>query len=205
MPNGLYARPNTSDEGTWHDVFDEDKAYHRPPLLGKLFPKTIIDVGAYVGYTTIDLKNLYPDSYIIAIEPDEENYKTLLENVSRAYPNGGWGSARCAIWNYSGYGRLRGEHFNAKQIELGANVRVYTLDNIVEVYELEKIDYIKLDVEGAEKDILQLGGKWVDMTSYIKVEVHEEYYVSQCIADLNLLGFAAVQDEKLPSAVLGIK
>jgi len=203
MPNGLLAREGTSDEGTWHDVFDEDKAYHRCDLKN---PKRIIDLGAYCGYTTWDFLG-YSDCSVLAVEPNLDNFELLKKNIPK---DDDWRVtfANAAIGAYNGYGRLIGEHFNNKRLESGANVRVYTLDSLLdEAYYFKspaKIDYIKFDIEGTEREVLkQTDVEWPSRTSRVKIELHDEYHVSQCIADLNLLGFHASQDNKHDSAVIG--
>lgn len=200
MPNGLLARPNTSDEGTWHDVFDEDKAWHRPPLGLEI--NTTLDLGAYTGYTVFDLLSLFPTARVIAVEADPENFDLMVENLA----NYGVSCINAAVWDYNGYGRLRGDHYNAKQIELGANIPVCTIDNILQTHKIQKVDYIKFDIEGAEREVLRMKEqKWPYLTQCVKIETHEPYYVSECIQDLKLWGFEAIQDTRHPNAVVGFR
>ena len=52
----------------------------------KLFPlnsiKTILDLGANIGFYTVPFRYLQPNARIVAIEPDKENFAMLLKNVA---------------------------------------------------------------------------------------------------------------------------
>ena len=196
MPNGLLSRPNTSDEGTWHDVFDEDKAWHRPnkPLVN---PKVIFDLGAYVGYTTWDFKNQYPGATVIAVEPDKHNYHLLCVNTQRM---------KISKWNIAvgvsdGMGDLKGTHYNAKQVTSGNNIPVLSLDTIAKRLPFSYIDFIKFDIEGTEKEILKRNGKWWSLTKKMKIEIHSPYTVEECVEDLLKRDFIPVIDKSHPACV----
>lgn len=190
MPNGLLARVGTSDDGTWHDVFDSDKAYHRPPT--GLKAKVIFDLGAYVGYTAWDFLRLYPKAEIYCIEPDPDNFElmrlNLLERTS-IYATCG------AISDYDGLGSLQGEHYNAKKISsIDGDVDVWTLDKFIG--SIEKIDFIKFDIEGAERYVFESGGDWPKKTKCLTVELHDGYTKGEAAEDLSKLGFPNIREHK---------
>lgn len=201
MPNGLWARRDTSDKGTWHDVFDKDKRWHRPPSDLAMDLKIIVDLGAYVGYTAYDYLSLFPHSEVLAIEPDQENFDLMNRNLFddyRVYATYG------AISNYTGTGSLTGDAFNAKKLIAGDAIDVYTLDDFIG-REHKTIDFIKFDVEGEEKNILKHGGEWPYKTKCVKVEVHNDYSIEECSEDLQRLGFMTQLDESHGQCVIGMK
>ena len=200
MPNNLFARKGTSDENTWRDVFNAGRTYHRPPL--GLKAKVIFDLGAYVGYTAWDLSQLYPEAEIYAIEPDPQNFDLMNKNL---YGNCKVYATCGAIANFDGVGILTGEHFNAKKITIGDGyVDVYTLDTFVG--SLEKIDYIKFDIEGSERQVFKIGGKWPSKTKCLTVELHEGYTKAECAEDLYQLGFLNIREHKRhPDALVAFK
>src|SRR5262249_37793725 len=53
------------------------------------------------------------------------------------------------------------------------------------------VDFVKMDIEGAEQTILREQTEWASHVRAIKVEVHEPYTVEACVADLERLGFRA--------------
>lgn len=127
-----------------------------------LQPRYIIDGGANVGYASIYFTNRYPDASIIAVEPDPSNFKVLCENV-KEYPH--VHPLKAAIWNQRG--RLRVDASlgswacTVSQVRpeeaLDMNQPSYadalTLDDILLSSGPNKIDILKLDIEGAELEV----------------------------------------------------
>ena len=70
-------RPNTSDFSTFCQIFLK-KEYE---VKIDIIPKVIIDGGANIGLFTIIMKNRFVNAKIICIEPDPDNFVTLIENV----------------------------------------------------------------------------------------------------------------------------
>lgn len=207
MPNNLFAREHTSDEGTWHDVFDKDKAWHRPSINVKVSwgRPIIFDLGSYVGYTPIDLQELYPNARVIAVEPDWGNFKTMVLNV--AVRKFDIPMLNYAVSCHDGFCDVRGEAFNAKQVDhsLNGTIRAITIDSLMSLTGVYSIDYIKMDIEGLERNILKTPAKWPSVTKAIKVELHNGYTTGQCANDLTELGFSCASDYSHGNAVFGWK
>jgi hypothetical protein len=70
-PVGIRLR--TNDASPFIQVFI-NKTYEFPVPIN-IFPKLIIDCGAHVGYASIWFANLFPNSHIISVEPEESNYR----------------------------------------------------------------------------------------------------------------------------------
>ena len=66
------------------------------------------------------------------------------------------------------------------------------------------VDYVKVDVEGAEAHLLRENTGWADRVGALKVEVHDPYTVDECLADVRSLGFAASRDTRHPACVVGV-
>ena len=54
-------------------------------------------------------------------------------------------------------------------------------------------DYVKMDVEGAERALLSTATEWARQTKSIKVELHGDYSPDACRDDLRALGFETSQ------------
>ena len=114
----------------------------------------IIDGGANIGLSVIYFKELYPHSRIVAFEPDDEVFLALQKNVQeRGYEDvelfcrALWSSETKLSFMHEGAdgGRLsQGDDLKNKTVQT-ARLRDY-LDR--------KVDFLKLDVEGAETEIL---------------------------------------------------
>ena len=82
-------------------------------------------------------------------------------------------------------------------------VRMLSVDSILEHFELDEVDYVKMDVEGTERDVLREGGRWPGRVRSIKVEVHEPATVDEVAADLTRLGFSCERDDEHWACVVG--
>jgi hypothetical protein len=52
-------------------------------------------------------------------------------------------------------------------------VMAMTVDKIMNDYNLEKIDILKIDIEGAEKEVFSNASSWIEKVDAIIVELHE--------------------------------
>lgn len=122
-------------------------------LIGDI--KTAADLGAYNGDTARELISRYPKiERIYAMEPDRRNFKKLSE-YAEALGDGRLIPINAAAWSESATltfadsgSRNSGAFAKGKTIEVSA----LSLDGILEG---RSVDYIKYDVEGAEKEAIE--------------------------------------------------
>jgi tRNA1(Val) A37 N6-methylase TrmN6 len=63
-------------------VFEDvilEKAYDYPIFFS---PRTIVDVGANCGMTSVFYANQYPDATVTAVEPERSNYEALVRTLA---------------------------------------------------------------------------------------------------------------------------
>jgi FkbM family methyltransferase len=178
---GLLLRVPSSDVLAFREVFTrrEYAASFRKA------PEFIIDAGANVGLTTSFLARMFPESLIVAIEPEPGNFMQLVKNT-KGYPN-----VRClhvALWASSrplsivdgeggawGFRTVPGDvNFDETRTSLGT-VQGVTIPEIMEMFGRRRIGFLKLDIEGAERDIFGDTGEWIEKTDVIAVELHERF------------------------------
>lgn len=169
----------SSDVQTYKQVFI-DQEYD---CMTKTPPKVIIDAGANIGLTSIYFANKYPDAKIIAIEPEQSNYDLLEENIA-LYPN--IIPVHAALWNKNeiinlidpGLGKwgfmteLKNSSEN-QRAKTCHDVMAITVDNIIQEHNLSKIDILKIDIEGAEREVFFDTSSWIDKVDSIIIELHE--------------------------------
>lgn len=125
----------------------------------------IFDVGANVGFWTLWLHSITSDcSTIVAFEPDPENLKYLVMNIEK----NGLGNKSIindiALSDQTGYAILDCDETGAMNTLmsgiLGSEITVKTLsmDKATEIYGIP--DFVKVDVEGHEYEVL-LGARKV--------------------------------------------
>lgn len=146
-------------------------------------PKNIIDAGANIGLTAIYLTNKYPNARIIAIEPESSNFALLKANVA-AYPN--ITPIQAALWDKNEkinlvdpglgeWGYMTEGTDEAEKIEADMRhaVDALTVDKIMEMFNLDHVDILKVDIEGAEKEVFADTSAWIGKVDAIIAELHE--------------------------------
>jgi FkbM family methyltransferase len=142
----------------------------------------IIDAGAHIGLATLYFKKLYPAAQIIAIEPHPANLELLEKNIwennledievvpvalSRtAGQQEYFSDASRDAW-FSTAGFLQGA-WNQGQNSQSSQVKTETLGAFLQ----EPIDFLKMDIEGAEQEVLQAAGDQLGMVKHLMVEFH---------------------------------
>ncbi|WP_347474124.1 FkbM family methyltransferase [Acinetobacter thermotolerans] len=143
-------------------------------------PNVIVDAGANVGYASIYFSQLFPNAKILAIEPENSNYQVLCENV-RKYKN--IIPIQAAIWSENtklnicdeGLGEWGFMTFSVddSQKKVEHLVDAYSVESLIEKYDLNKIDILKIDIEGAEKEVFEDTSKWISHVDALIVELHD--------------------------------
>ena len=122
---------------------------------------TVVDVGANIGFYTLVFADLVGAAgKVIAFEPHPDLYRAAAENVRR---NGKSGIVRihnCALGAQAGELYLQPGHMNSgdNRLQRSGNparsiaVQVKRLDDVLAS---EKVDWIKIDVQGWECDVLE--------------------------------------------------
>ncbi len=144
----------------------------------------IIDIGSHIGISVLYFKSIYPESKILAFEPNPYSFEILNENihingledintVNKAVSskigntvlhinatNNGWES-NSSLMEGSWNGRE-----NTKEIQIESTTLDSYLKNIM------CIDMLKIDTEGSELDILKSHRKILSKVENISVEYH---------------------------------
>ena len=153
-------------------------------------PKLVWDLGANIGLTVALIAEAYPTATVVGVEMEPANAALARRNIAP------WSDRarviEAAVWTEDGELRFSG----AAGLEAGFHidgegsrtVKALSLDSLAA--ETGTPDYIKMDIEGAERDVLRNAGAWVEGVRSIKAEVHGSYTVDECMADLNRLGFS---------------
>ncbi len=188
-------RKGTSDHSTFRQIFIEHE--YDIPLNFK--PKTIIDAGANIGLAAIYFSRAYPESIIYSIEPEGSNVDLLRENVARysnvvIYQQALHHSANINIdvmdESKGKYGFVTKESDNTVDCENTIeSVKSLSIQSLMELHDIKVIDILKIDIEGAERDIFSKGYEvWLPKTRCLIIEFHDRWY-----PDCESTVFAAVK------------
>jgi FkbM family methyltransferase len=169
----VFLRLNTSDVCSYRDVLIcQDKSYD--PRIPSFSPHTIVDVGAHIGMASLLFARRYPMARIIAVEPEAENFATLVRNVS-SYKN--IVPVQAALWKEDGevsLGKSTAHPKGAFAIAEDGDqrVRAVTMETLMREKELSTIDFLKVDIEGAEKEVFQ-NCTWIENVRVMAIELHD--------------------------------
>ncbi|MGN6103229.1 MAG: FkbM family methyltransferase [Devosia sp.] len=136
----------------------------------------IIDAGGYIGTAALELRRLFPQSRIVCLEPSAENLELLRRNVADA---ANIAVVQAALAAAAGDVALR----DAGRGEWGfsiaqpgralGTVPATTVTSILAREGADRLFVLKLDVEGAERQILESSGPWMSLTEIVVAELHE--------------------------------
>lgn len=137
----------------------------------------VLDIGAHIGkYAIPAAKAVGPEGTVIAIEAYEPNFRVLQTNIAindlhNVIP------VNVAAWNQETNLKLyrsgkSGWHSVAREMQHGFGlVTARRMDNLLSEIKFNRVDLVKIDVEGAECEVLEGMGRLLDSKPGILVEV----------------------------------
>jgi FkbM family methyltransferase len=205
----LLCRPATSDPWVLWDVF-ANQFQQLPKEIES--PRTIVDLGANVGYTAAWYAARYPAARVIAVEMDSANHELAQRNIA-AFGD------RCtvlnaAIWDSDGELEYDGGEeqgfrvatLDPEQVAIRRrSVRSRSLDSLFEELGLEHVDFVKMDIEGAESVVFSGSLKWLECVQALKIEVHPPMTLMACQQVLELHGFSCRADEHHDHSLIAVR
>ena len=139
----------------------------------------IIDCGSNVGVSVLFFKKVYPKAIIIAFEPDKKIFLALTQNIEES---------KCkeitlinkGIWNQQGTIFFNEEGADGGSI-LAHNTNSNASDKKVEIqttslrpYLDKEVDFLKIDIEGAECTVLEDCADLLINVHRIFIEFHSQ-------------------------------
>ena len=122
-------------------------------IKDKLKNGIFVDLGAYDGDSAISLINYFDAKKVFSFEPENTNFSILKDNAEiekRIIP------IKLGLSNRKGFSFISqlgsGSRMNNK---VGEEINIDTLDNFIKENSIDKIDLIKMDIEGEELKALE--------------------------------------------------
>lgn len=192
------------------EIFKENDHLLVPEFSGKK-AKLIIDLGANEGFYTLKVKQNNPKCKIIAVEPNPYAFKILKKNVksnnlkdiilvNKAVTARDEKISFEIVPEVSAIGakdiRLQKRPWlNEERIEK-ITVEGISLPNLCKKNGIDKVDILKIDVEGAEMEILKSSKSLLKNIKRIVVEWHTEKLRDEIKDFLKEKGFKLILEEK---------
>ncbi|WP_304143165.1 MULTISPECIES: FkbM family methyltransferase [Mesoflavibacter] len=170
----IFFRKDTKDYETFEEIFIS-KIYN---LELTFKPITIIDAGANTGFASLFFKFKYPLSEIVALEIDKGNLKMINKNLNNhkriEIINKG-------LYNKSSFFKVENPYnatnsFVIKEVNKNESfdIESITIDKILEHKKWNTIDILKIDIEGAEKELFEKNYEnWLPKVKVIFIETHD--------------------------------
>jgi FkbM family methyltransferase len=143
----------------------------------------ILDCGANIGLSVIYMKKQYPNAEIVAFEPDSENFELLKKNVEAGeYTNIDLRNE--AVWtenttvHFSSKGTTD-SHISSQKTDSVEVVAIRLKDLIT-----RKIDFLKIDIEGAEYQVIKDISEKLDLVDNMFVEYHGSFEENSQFIDM---------------------
>lgn len=156
----------------------------------------IIDCGANIGLSVIYFKKLYPNARVIAFEPDKKVFEYLKYNIHDAFGFKDIELIQKGLWDSEKTLRFYGEGADGGRImkENELNNNIISIETIrLREYLNQPVDFLKIDIEGAEIRVLKDCRDLLSNVSNLFVEYHsfinEDQELDELLAILRSAGF----------------
>lgn len=184
----VHIRRKTKDTETFEEIFNHNIYNLKLPID----PVNIIDAGANVGFASLFFKLKYPKSRIALVEIESENVKMIEKNLKglndiKIYHKG--------LFNKIAFFKVE-DPFHASNSfvikEVSGNeaydIESTTVDEIMAENNFQTVDILKIDIEGAEKDLFEKDYEsWLPKVKIVMVETHDRMVPGCAFAVMNAM------------------
>ena len=176
IPTKFFYRPINDDIVIIKAIFD----FQEYRLTIKNFkPKLILDCGGNIGCAAVYFANKYPNAQIYSIEPEKDNF-TLLKYNTAFYDNVHF--INSALWDKETFVRVEDRGYGNlgfMTVETTADdpnaLKTTTIGKILADSGFDEIDLLKIDIEGAEKEVFAAPDvdEWLPKVKVLVIELHD--------------------------------
>lgn len=176
----LTLRAGTTDTRVFRQHFQDRELAGIPDLESV---EVVVDLGAHVGIATEILRRRYPAARIISVEMDPSNADLCRRNHQSDSLQE---TINVAVWSENGVVDVEdigagNWSFRVRGVAAGpagqprTHVRSATFEALMREAEVERISILKMDIEGAEAEVLERSGKAIfAMSDLLVMEIHDK-------------------------------
>ncbi len=207
-------RPGTGDFSGFYEIALRGDYFSSGQVLHP--GQTVIDIGANIGcFTVTAARRVGPIGRVFAIEPEESTFRQLQRNIA-LNGLGNVTALRTAVGASEGETVLHADSVRlfssiytavdgrATTGGTAQHVPMTTLSRLMQTHGIAHCNYLKLDCEGAEHDIIRsMSHETASLVDSITMEVHKvRGQNSETLRKrLQALGYERVGSSKLPCYV----
>ncbi len=133
----------------------------------------IIDCGANIGTSCLFFRKSFPEARIIAIEADPEIFETLKGNLRRNNLDSGIEFINKAVWINNDGVSFTPDGADGGSIKPGVNngIAIPSI-RLRDLLKNHHVDFLKIDIEGAENDVLPDCADSLSNVDHMFIEYH---------------------------------
>ena len=144
----------------------------------------ILDCGANIGLSVIYLKHQFPDAEIVAFEPDEKNFDLLSRNI-KSFGYTGITLCKEAVWKEQTILHFSNEGSMSSKIQTGQHNGTVSVPAIRLKDRINRpIDFLKIDIEGAEYEVLRDIADDLHFVNNLFLEYHGSFAQNRELTEL---------------------
>lgn len=176
----VVARPDGSDLASFEHVF---AGAYDVELSNE--PRLILDLGANAGYASVFFALRYPQARVLAVEPVPANAAIVRRNVAALEQVE---VVEAAVWPRRTTVALHdpGKSYWGMRVfeSESGDVQTVTMPELLERAGVDTIDLLKIDIEGAERELFSENTDWLARVRLLVLELHDRF-VPGCRAALD--------------------
>ena len=177
IPTPFAFRPSLEEDNyVVHAIF-QFQEYALP--IENFNPSLILDLGGNIGCSAVYFANKYPNAEIYSVEPEKKhftllNFNTLFYDRIHAINSAIWNKETYIKIEDRGFGDLGFMTFETTKDDPDAMPTV-TVKKILSDSGFKQIDLLKIDVEGAEKELFSAPDvhDWLSKVKVLTIELHD--------------------------------
>ncbi len=159
--------------------------------------RQIVELGTNIGIGLGDLAVRYPQAQLLGVEANPDNARLARRNLARF-------GERCelvevAVWSAPGRIDLAGDlpgllRAGTGEGAISLSVDAITVEELLVAHMPEgPIDYLHLDIVGAEPEVLRADSAWAQRVQALTMQLYDDrgFTAEECLALLRSLGFEA--------------
>jgi FkbM family methyltransferase len=148
--------------------------------------KVVVDVGMYIGDSSIYFARK-GSKLVVGLEPSSPSFGLAKENISLNNMEGSVIPLNCALSSTEGEATLAVSSHNPNENSIAAEnvarwaafdsrekTRTITLEGVMEQFGLKRIDFLKINCEGCEYDVIEnISANTLEKINELRVSFHD--------------------------------
>jgi FkbM family methyltransferase len=193
---------NGADAFIHSEVFEHE--YYR--LRFAAAPKTILDLGANIGLSAIYFARMFPDAKLACVEPEPNNVRVLGRNLKLNGVDATIIPAAVDVKDGRVVFELGDRDYAHRILAPGKRasrptieVEAISVPNILKRLSWERIDLVKIDIEGHEAELFARDCDWLYCVDSVCLEYHHHFPEANLSRIAEVYGFHSPR--RLPGGI----